>query len=314
MKGPGFLLCMALLFGCNNGEKKGASPDAGYTYTTMSAAFATVSVPYQLSDNEVVSRNEKDTISEQFISSFIPDSIKQSLGGGKIRYAPLAKIQKPEGETYYIVKAENKTHKAALLLVFEKENFSAALPFLIPDEDATTTQTSSIDKSYSISRNIVRKKGLEILGEGKDVFVYSKETKNFSWVVTDLLDESNEIVNPIDTFKRTNRLSGDYYRNKKNLISVRDGRYPNQLLVYVHTEDGECRGELKGELLITSSNTAVYRHSGDPCILQFTFKGNTVSVLEQQGCGNYRGIDCAFDGTFTLKKIKPSGGAKKNKP
>ena len=112
-----------------------------------------------------------------------------------------------------------------------------------------------------------------------------------------------------------NTLVGDYRIDKKNLVSVRDGRYPNQLLVYIHTENkaGDCKGELRGEFVMTSSTTAVYRQGGDPCVLNLTFKGNSVSIEEEKGCGNYRGLDCPLTGTFTMRK-PASAKSKSGKP
>ena len=122
-----------------------------------------------------------------------------------------------------------------------------------------------------------------------------------------LNDNPSVLINPIDTFPKTNKLSGDYYFNKKSFVSVRDGRYNNQLLVYIHTENqtGDCIGQMKGEFLITSSTTAAYQQAGDPCVLNLSFKNNAVTINEVRGCGNYRGIDCDFSGTFTRKKVQP---------
>jgi hypothetical protein len=198
------------------------------------------------------------------------------------------------------------------LLVFDKEqNYAASIPFLLPDADPTTSQTSSIDKSFSIIRSVLRKKGIDLVGEGKDVFVFDPATKQFSWVVTDQLDENKDVLNPIDTLPARYKLSGDYVKDKKNIVSIRDGRYPNQLVLFVHFENGECKGELKGNLIMTSSTSAVYRQSGDPCVLQLKFTGSTVTLNEEQGCANYRGIDCAFTGSFTKKKIKPASRTSK---
>jgi hypothetical protein len=103
--------------------------------------------------------------------------------------------------------------------------------------------------------------------------------------------------------RKTHRFAGDYGKGKRNIISIRDGRAPNQLMAFVHLENQDgCSGELKGELLMTSATTAIYRQGGDPCVLQFRFSGNTIELQEEEGCGNHRGLDCAFTGTFPKKK------------
>jgi hypothetical protein len=122
------------------------------------------------------------------------------------------------------------------------------------------------------------------------------------------------VINPIDSFSRKHKFAGDYVKDKKNFVSVRDGRYPNQLQVFIHTDHngGECTGELKGDVLITSSTTAIYRQGGDPCVLSFQFTPNSVILKEDQGCGSHRGVNCSFDGTFSRKKEgKTKAGKKK---
>lgn len=308
------LLGIVALVSCNNEEKKEEPTANSYTYQNMSSAFPNGTVPYEITDDQLLNSKDTDTLPSSFVQPLISDSLKNLVKGGqKLVYVPLSKFEKAGAETYFVVKAVGGLKKAAFVLVFDKEGqFSSALPFLVVDNDPETTQTSSIDKSFSIARSRIRKKGVEILGEGKDVFVYDAASKSFSWVVTDPLDEG-ELINPIDTLGRTHKLTGDYVKDKKNIVSIRDGRHPNQLILFVHMDNGDCKGELKGDLIITSSTTAVYRQAGDPCILQVSFSGNIVSLKEQQGCGNYRGIDCAFSGTFTKKKTGSSSKQKKAK-
>ncbi len=120
------------------------------------------------------------------------------------------------------------------------------------------------------------------------------------------------LVNPIDTLTRTHKLAGDYSRDKKNIVSIRDGRKPDLLTVFVHIENGaECVGEVKGDATITSPTTAVYQQPGDPCILQLNFSGSTVKLQELEGCGSRRGQNCAFDGAFTRKKQPTTKPVKK---
>ena len=133
--------------------------------------------------------------------------------------------------------------------------------------------------------------------------------------MTDLLDEENaDLINPIDTLPRTRKFAGDYTKGKRNIVSIRDGRTPNQAVAFVHIEkdDGECIGELKGDILFTSSTRAVYRQGGDPCVLEFSFASSSVSLKEVEGCGNHRELNCTLDGSFTKKK-EPRPSAKKNK-
>jgi hypothetical protein len=78
-------------------------------------------------------------------------------------------------------------------------------------------------------------------------------------------------------------------------------------LIFIHIEKKEgCSGEMKGDVLLTSANTGIYRQGGDPCVLSFRFTSSSVIVREDEGCGSHRGVDCAFDGSFPRKKATKS--------
>lgn len=307
----GLAIVCFLLLACNGKEKKRGEDHAvagNKNPAGFNSRFKVATLPYQLTDTALLHHDDTARLAADYLTALLSDStIKNVFGKAKnIHYSPMVKLAEPGKETYYLVKAVGGDKTAAFLLVFDRKgNYIAATPFLIADSDPSITQSSSIDKSYVITRAITQKNGAEVTGEGKEVLAYDARKQKFSLIMTDLLnDESEVLVNPLDTFPKTNKLAGDYYKNKKNLVSVRDGRHPNQILVYIHTEnsEGDCRGELKGEFILTSTKTAVYRQGGDPCILALSFKGNTVSINEERGCGNYRGLDCPFDGSFTRKK------------
>jgi hypothetical protein len=309
-------ILLAGLISCKNNEE---NDDA--TGTTGRKVFGVqvteTKLPYQLADTSLISNSDTTSI-QQSATAFVDDSITKNYFGknAKIKYIPLARFNGNEG-TYFILKATSGAKKAAIVALFDGDNnFLAGYPFLFPDANPGTSQVSVIDKNLTISRNIVERNGAELVGEGKEVVAYDATEKKFSLIMQDPLNENlSEIISPIDTFPKTHRLAGDYRINKKNLVSIRDGRYPNQLLVYIHTEnkEGDCTGEMRGEFLLTTSTTATYRQGGDPCVLNLSFKNNTVSIDEQTGCGNYRGLDCPFTGTFT-KKTPPSAKPDLEKP
>lgn len=312
-----------LLWACKGKEKKNSTGSSSATESAtpagFSVQFAGAGVPYQLTDTALLNNKDTARLSADYLTSLLSDSTVHAVFGKTkgIHYSPLCKLSSPGKEVYYLVKGAAGSKKAAFLLVFTKNgDYGGATPFLVPDEDPTTVQSSALDKSFTVTRLITQKNSSGVLREGKDVLAYDGGARRFSLIMTDLLnDEPEVLVNPIDTFARTNKLAGDYYANKKNLIAVRDGRHPSQILVYIHTENkaGDCKGELKGEFILTSSKTAVYRQGGDPCILALTFSGNTVAMNEERGCGNYRGLDCPLQGTFTRKKEeKPKESTKRH--
>jgi hypothetical protein len=304
----GYVFCCLVLLACNSKKAKTSTEESGFTYEGFSNLFPTTKLPYQLTDTGFQKSKDTTQIRSSEFAGFISDSVKRQIfaRGTKPKYYALARIGVPKAETYFIVKAVSGAKKAALLISFDNQGkYATSFPFLVPDEDPTTSQTSSIDKSLTISKNIVQKKGGELTGEGKNVYVYSADTKQFILIMTDLLDESKrDLINPIDTMPKTRKFSGDYFQGKRSLVSIRNGRTPNQALAFIHIEknDGECVGELKGEILFTSSNTAIYRQGGDPCILQFNFTSSSVSLKEEEGCGNHRGLECTLNGSFTKKK------------
>ena len=114
----------------------------------------------------------------------------------------------------------------------------------------------------------------------------------------------NQIINPIDTLSKKNKLSGDYLEDKKNYMSIRDGKNANTYLFFIHFEkkNGTCIGELKGDFKMKNSTTAVYNQGGDPCVIDFNFNDSNVTLKEKGSCGNRRGMECFFDDTFNKKK------------
>ncbi len=323
LRGGSIVCVLLILFSCANKKTtvKAATSEeesSGFNYEAFDGKFKTIAVPYQLTDTALLANTDTSKIAAASIKDFIPDSIKYKIFGKetKPKYTAIGKIVVPKAETYFIVKATGGSHKAAFLLTFDKKKeYSATLPFLVADADASTTQVSTIDKSYTISRNISRFQRNDLTADGKDVYVYNSALKQFTLIMTDLLDDKKaEFINPIDTFAHTSKFTGDYIRDKKDIVSVRNGRRPNELRVFVHFEkdNGDCIGELKGDALLISSSTAVYRQGGDPCVLQFAFTPSSVTLKEEQGCGTHRGVKCLFENTYPRKKeTKPKATGKK---
>lgn len=310
-----FLITLIIFLSCNSEKETTDEESTEFNYQAFSEDFKTASLPYQLSDTSLQNNKDTSRVKGTAFSSMIPDSIMSKIfgKGARVKFTPMVKIEVPKAERYFIVKGVSKSKKAALLFTFsDKDELSAVFPFLVPDNEASTFQTSSIDKAYSISRNVIRRKTDDINAEGKDVFVYNKDAHGFTLIMTDPLDEKNlELLNPIDTLSKQHKFAGDYTKDKRNFVSIRDGRKPNSLTVFVHIEkDGDCSGEIKGDAEITSPTTAVYRQPGDPCILQLTFTSSSVKLSEVEGCGSRRGLTCAFDGSFSKKK-QPKAKSKK---
>ncbi len=137
-----------------------------------------------------------------------------------------------------------------------------------------------------------RKNSDETTSQGQEVWDLDKGATSFALVMTDALDEKiSELINPIDSFSRKQKYTGDYGSGKMNLVSIRDGRRANHIDFFIHFEKdgGACSGELKGEAILKGPATAEYRVAGDPCVLTFTFSNSAVT-LKEEGCGARRGL------------------------
>jgi hypothetical protein len=316
MKFGRLFFILLLLEACGN-KKNSGDANTVMEVKDFFAIFKPVKLPYTITDTSFMKSTKDTAISADLLSQFVADSVLTNFFGTiKPRIIPAGRVSARKAETYLFVKATSGSKKVAYLLVFDRENkFRASLPLVVSDNDPLTSQTASMDSRYTISLNSQRKKANGEMGYKKDAYVF-----NNIGVFTLILTETNEdlgargeVINPLDTLPKKNKLSGDYILDKKNFISFRDGRRTSELRFFVHFEKdkGACKGELRGEANLTSPDVAVYRESGDPCVLEFNFTAKTVSMKEVQGCGNYRDIKCFFDGTYVRKKEKPKATKKK---
>ncbi|MDB5253403.1 MAG: hypothetical protein JWP27_2572 [Flaviaesturariibacter sp.] len=303
----GALMLLVCLAACR--DKKTAQPrqeeGQAFDFSTFTDRFQKAAAPYQLTDTGLLALRDTASIRQPAFLAFLGDSATTALfGSAKVKYTPLAHIAGTGGSHYFVVRGASATRQAALLLVFNRDGaFGGVLPFLLPDANPATSQSSLLDKAFSVTRNTVRREPDGSSLEGKDVFVYNADAKNFTLIMTDGLDEGSALINPIDTLGRKQPFSGDYGKEPNNLVSIRDASNPKQINFFIHFEkENDCTGELKGTALLTSSRTAVFRQGGDPCNVEFTFSGSSVTIREVEGCGSHRGVKCVFEGRFPKKK------------
>jgi hypothetical protein len=244
-------------------------------------------------------------IKESVVYSFVPDSIfNKEFGNAKqISFHRSARYKAEESEeTYLFLKAERKTKKLIYLICFNKENvFSAAMELLGKDADPRTVSEAAVDKRLTIIKNRTKQ-----TGDGKYYYNKSAYVYNTEGLFTLILTESNEpvedkvIFNPIDTLPKKSVFAGDFKKDKKNFVSIRDGSKPNKLNFFIHIENSgnECEGSLRGDLEQVKPKVFHYNKADDHCILEFTFQGKQVQVKELEACGNHRGVRCSFDGRY----------------
>ncbi|MEO6314624.1 MAG: hypothetical protein ABIU63_17670 [Chitinophagaceae bacterium] len=309
-----------LLLACK-GKKKLVTDDEGVTTADFIEFFETVKTPFKVADS-TFEKQKTDTvaISYKTFTELVPDSLLHAVfsKSAQPKLYPLGKIIEKDKETYLLVKAVTHSQKAAFVLVFDKDKkFITGMPLMVPDDNGATQQTAIMDSRYTITTNRQYKTSDGRLMYKKAVYAYIASTTSFVLILTESneAETKRELFNPIDTLPRKNKLSGDYLRNKFNLVSIRDSKKPNELLFFVHFESNkDCKGELKGVAKITAPGKALYRKAGDQCELSFVFSGNKVTIKED-GCGSHRDIQCFFEGGFTRKPppktVKPVKKIKK---
>jgi hypothetical protein len=311
------LLLCCFLFSCKN-KKPALSGEEPVEVGDFIESFPALQLPYVVGDT-AIQKKRLDTvvIAPKIFAQFVPDSVlsKDFTKNAKPRLYPIGRVSQKDKETYLFIKAVAQGKQVGYILAFDKENqYKAGMSFLSNNPDRSVINEGGMDRRFSIIKNRSRRASDGQTYYRKNVFVY-----NNAGVFTLILTESNEIVedkevyNPIDTFSRKNKYTGDYIANKKNFISFRDSRKPNQLLFFVHFEkkSGDCSGELKGEVEFVKPTVAHYRQAGDPCVLQFSFTANNVTMGEIDGCGNHRGLRCFFEGTYPKKKEPKKASSKK---
>lgn len=275
-------------------------------------AYPELKLPFTVSDTTMKKVADTAVVSYAVFAQFIPDTLLMPVFGKdkKLVIQPIGKIEVKDKETYLATLVSSKSKSAIYLLVFDKGQYKVNLPLLISNS-SDVHEHASIDKKLSVSINKDWTKD-NVLFYNRIIYAY-----NNVGVFTTVLTETNEprnsaasaVINPLDTMPRKNKYSGDYIKGKRSFVSIRDGAAPGKYLFFVHFDNEKeesCGGELKGEMTMTGERTGTYNDNGDPCVIDFAFTDKQVMVKEQGSCGNYRGIKCFFNDTYTKKKeVKP---------
>jgi hypothetical protein len=301
-----FVLLLTTLFACKE-KKVNLSGDVPIKVKDFIAAFPILPLPFIVSDTNIYKIADTTHISLPVFTQFIPDSVLSNLIDEKrVSIKPVGRIEK-QNEMYLLVSFFHGKKVHLIAFVLDKENkFMAAKELLSNNNNDGYNHYVSINKEPTFLINKERLSSDKQLLFTRVGWVYNTGG-TFMVVLNDGNEDSrknDEIIDPIDTLLKKNKLSGNYLQNKKSFISLRDGKDANSYLFFIHFEKkgGSCVGELKGVLKMKSDNTAVYAESGDPCVIDFTFEGNNITVKEKGSCGNRRGMKCYFDDTFTKKK------------
>lgn len=303
----------------NSGEK-----DKPVDIKEFMGVFPVWKLPAAFGDSSLSRRPKDSAISSAVLKQFVPDSLYHKYWGKNpnTRFYSSGKVQVKKAETYLFLKSADGNRKGMYVLAFDHdEHFKAVLTLVYRDEDSDVQYASSMDTKYTfiVNRLFKNTKGQNYYK--KSVYIFNEEGA-FTLIMT----ESNEqkaglaqIFNSIDSLSRKHKYTGDYVQDKRNFISVRDGRSNSVIRFFVHfeKEKGTCVGELKGEARFISPTVARYSSNGDPCSVQFTFTDKNIRMKELEGCGNHRGIRCYFEGSYEKRKTvkeKPVKQKPRHKP
>lgn len=299
---------MGLLLSCKH-KKASLADNAEVDVRDFIEFFQPLKLPYQVSDT-ILTRHASESlrIGNKSFEQFIPDTLITKYFGKTVKprlYAS-GKVAVKKNETYFFVKALAPAKKLFYVLVFDKDNqFKAGMPLIIYDGAPRISWLAGMDAKYTISFTRQRKSMDGQVLYKKDAYVYSEGA--FILILTESNESSPKtlpVINPIDTLSHKRKFTGDYVQDKRNFISVRDGKDASHILFFVHFEkaNGTCRGELKGQARFTNATTAQYRSNSDPCAVEFSFSSTAVRMKELGGCGNHRDIKCYFEGQYSKRK------------
>jgi hypothetical protein len=306
-----------IFFSCKSKTVSLAVNDERVNISDFLDFFQTLSLPYQVTDT-ILKRKEPETalINYNLFTRLVPDTILTRLFGNSQHphlYA-IGKVRVTHGETYLFIKGTSKDRRAVYILCFDKRNrFAAARPVLYSENDGNVNGQAELDNKYTLTLLNQRKVADGELIYHKDAYVYN-EGNGLTLILTETNEAKSKIspvYNPIDTLPRKHRFSGDYAQDKRNFISIRDGRDASRFWFFVHfeKEEGTCKGELKGEAKFVTPGIARYRSYSDPCAIEFTFGSDGVSMKELGGCGVHRDIKCFFEGYYARRRksdVRPS--------
>jgi hypothetical protein len=305
------IVLSVLVFSCKSKKTSlGANDDEEMSVPDFMDHFQPLKLPYAATDT-ILRRKEPETaaINYKLFTRLLPDSLLTRYFGKEAKphlYA-IGKVKVPHEETYLFVKCTGKDRRILYLLCFDrKDHFSAARLVIYSGNEPGVSGAVAMDSKYTLSVTHFKRGPDGQTYHTTDDYVYN-DASGFNLILT----ESNEgkpkippVYNPIDTLPHKHKYSGDYVEDKRNIVSIRDGKEADRFYFFVHFEkdNGECKGELKGQAKFVSPGVARYRSYSDPCAIEFKFDAGGVAMNEEGGCGVHRDIKCFFEGYFGRRK------------
>lgn len=265
-------------------------------------SFPELSLPFYFADSNLVKKHHDSLrIDTSALFKILPDSvISKDFGKSGYRVYAIGKIKNPPVQ-YFLISVVAGNKRAAYLFNLDSDfKYKSAITLVSTGFRNSTYAYTRIDDRFLITTYRERKQP-ENFSFKRNVYVSDAATDELILILTEPGDDLG-IINPIDSLPSTHALAGDYRKDEKNFITVRDSPKAGELLFFIHFEEnkGECIGEIKGTAKITGENTAEYYQPGNPCRLSFLFTGKKLEIKELDGCGSFRDIYCFFNGSYPL--------------
>ena len=303
------LLILLALIGCAE-TKTDLSGNTPLKINDFNAAFKNIELPIRINDTNLVAFTDTIKIGRKALAQFLPDSVVDAIAPKLIKNSSIFTVGKIEKETEYYLLLNNKDTKkqTVSVIAFSKKNVFLGYQILT-QFDLTQKGSQFYGKTLLINKEptfLIEENKLDPeqgLTNEKKGWAYTEQGFRLIYLDANIKPEQKAILNPIDTLPTVNTFSGDYARDKKNFISLRDFGNANKYQFFLHFEkkDGTCVGELKG-LLNFNKNQATYSEKGDPCTIQFTITGNVIKIKEDGNCGNHRNMTCYFNDSYDKKR------------
>ena len=305
------LLILLALIGCAE-TKTDLSGNTPLKINDFNAAFKNIELPIRINDTNLVAFTDTIKIGRKALAQFLPDSVVDAIAPKLAKNSSIFTVGKIEKETEYYLLLNNKDTKkqTVSVIAFSKKNVFLGYQILT-QFDLTQKGSQFYGKTLLINKEptfLIEENKLDPeqgLTNEKKGWAYTDQGFRLIYLDANIKPEQKAILNPIDTLPTLNTYSGDYARDKKNFIALRDFGNANKYQFFLHFEkkEGTCVGELKG-LLNFNKNQATYSEKGDPCTIQFTITGNVIKIKEDGNCGNHRNMTCYFNDSYD-KKRKP---------
>jgi hypothetical protein len=299
------LLVILMFASCKHGtDKKSMKGDEQVVVADFIAFFDKIDLPVTFKDSLLAKKpNDSAMISQTVFSQFISDTVfHNDFKGETPNIYAVGQFKNGKKETYLLFKGvHNKKQKLYVAVLNEKDSFKTCYPMLSLNGNPGK-ESLSIDNKFTFTNSSDTK------GEDGTIYTVNKvlayNMGAFMVILTDGLPAGVQlpIIDPIDTLPRKGKFGGNYTINKRNFVSIRDGSKPQQVRFFIHVEkDKNASGELKGEAMMLTSDSAIYKADGDPCGLSIKFNGSSLMVTESN-CGNRHDMGCTFDGKFIKQK------------